>query len=436
MSMRVRDKMAIGIKTLTACGLVFVFGSCSPSNDASTGPSSVGGSGSTGGGGASSNGGSNSPGLGGAATGGLANIGGTIFNGGAMSTGGAPTTGGAASTGGAFNTGGINSAGGLVATGGASSTSAVTSTGGKSATGGGFSTGGESNAGGTSSTGGKSATGGLSTGGKSNAAGTSSTGGTRSTGGMSSTGGAKSTGGMTSTPATGGSTSTCTPSSTLFSFFITSRTRLFALAQAFNGSSKGFGGDFRYGTGDGLTGADKICTAIAEASMPGNCKVWRAFLSTSTVTAISRVGSGPWYDRLGRIVTTNTAGLLGDRPTGANTTIINNLPNEDGVLHHLEETNSSAADNHDILTGSTTQGTLFGATANCSDWTSSAASTTAKPRVGHSWSAMSGTNWISCLDESGCGPGYNLVETGGPGNDGTVGSGGGYGAFYCLATTP
>ena len=429
--------MAVGIRTLTACGLVLVFSSCSPSNDASTGPSSVGGSESTGGGGASSNGGSNSPGLGGAATGGLANTGGTIFNGTAMSTGGAFNTGGAASTGGAFNTGGINSAGGLVATGGTSSSSSATSTGGKSATGGGLSTGGKSNAGGTSSTGGNSATGGgLSTGGKSNAGGTSNTGGTRNTGGTSSTGGAKSTGGMTSTPATGGSTSTCAPTATLFSFFITSRARLFALAQAFNGSAKGFGGDFRYGTSDGLTGADKICTAIAEASMPGNCKVWRAFLSTSTVTAISRVGSGPWYDRLGRIVTTNTAGLLGDRPTGANTTIINDLPNENGTPHETEETSSSAQDNHDILTGSTTQGTLYGATANCSDWTSSAASTSAKPRVGHSWSAGSGTNWISCLDESGCGPGYNLVQNGGPGFDGTVGSGGGYGAFYCLATTP
>ena len=414
--------MAILVKTLTACGLVLVFGSCSPNNDASTGPSSaidIGGTNSAGVGGAATNGGSNSASFGGAATGGLTSTGGTVVSGGALATGGARPTGGVASTGGAFNTGGINSAGGAVGTGGRVATGGTSSTGNATSTGGNFA------AGGTPSTGGKSTAGG-----------TPSTGGTRGTGGMSSTGGAKSTGGMTSTPATGGSTSTCTPSSSNFSFFITSRARLFALAQAFNGSSKGFGGDFRYGTSDGLTGADKICTAIAEASMPGNCKVWKAFLSTSTVTAISRVGSGPWYDRLGRIVATNTAGLLGDRPTGANTTIINNLPNEDGVLHHLEETNSSAADNHDILTGSTTQGTLFGATANCSDWTSSAASTSAKPRVGHSWSAMSGTNWISCLNESGCGPGYNLVETGGPGNDGTVGSGGGYGAFYCLATTP
>jgi hypothetical protein len=45
-------------------------------------------------------------------------------------------------------------------------------------------------------------------------------------------------------------------------------------------------------------------------------------------------------------------------------------------------------------------------------------------------------NWMSALDESGCAPGVNLIQNGGPGNDGTVGSGGGYGGFYCFALTP
>jgi hypothetical protein len=31
---------------------------------------------------------------------------------------------------------------------------------------------------------------------------------------------------------------------------------------------------------------------------------------------------------------------------------------------------------------------------------------------------------------------HNLIQNGGPGNDGTVGSGGGYGGFYCFALTP
>ena len=46
-------------------------------------------------------------------------------------------------------------------------------------------------------------------------------------------------------------------------------------------------------------------------------------------------------------------------------------------------------------------------------------------------------NWISSLDEAGCAPGVNLVETGPPDpSNPTVGSGGGYGGFYCFALAP
>jgi len=44
---------------------------------------------------------------------------------------------------------------------------------------------------------------------------------------------------------------------------------------------------------------------------------------------------------------------------------------------------------------------------------------------------------MSALDEAGCAPGVNLVEMGPPNpNIPTVGSGGGYGGFYCFALTP
>jgi hypothetical protein len=46
-------------------------------------------------------------------------------------------------------------------------------------------------------------------------------------------------------------------------------------------------------------------------------------------------------------------------------------------------------------------------------------------------------NWMSALDEAGCAPGINLIETGPPDpRNPTVGSGGGYGGIYCLALTP
>ena len=119
---------------------------------------------------------------------------------------------------------------------------------------------------------------------------------------MTGTGGAQGTGGA---PGTGGSTVTGLAK---FSFFVTSIEAMRKLS----GNQNGFGGDLRYGQADGLAGADKICTEIAESSMAGSsAKVWRAFLSTTTgVNAVDRVGSGPWYDRLGRLVADSKANLI------------------------------------------------------------------------------------------------------------------------------
>jgi hypothetical protein len=249
------------------------------------------------------------------------------------------------------------------------------------------------------------------------------------------------TGGSTTTSASGGSSSTA-PSAAKFSFFVTS----YKAIQALSGSAQGFGGDLRHGetgTGAGLRGADKICTETAELSMAGNAKVWRAFLSTSAENAIDRIGEGPWYDRLGRVVALTKANLLATRPVGADAAIVNDLPNEDGVPNHAPD--GKQVDNHDTLTGTGTNGQLYNANAACSDWTSSAKDTSNKPRVGHTWPRAGGggpmggggmEHWISALDESGCGAGVNLIETGAPGNDGVVGSGGGYGGIYCFALTP
>lgn len=250
-------------------------------------------------------------------------------------------------------------------------------------------------------------------------------------------------GNASSSVATGGATAVGTATGEKFSFFVIS----YAAIKALSGSENGFGGDLRYGQADGLTGADKICAEVAERSMPKNGKTWRAFLSTSKVNAIDRIGEGPWYDRRGRTFALTKADLLYTRPKGADSAIINDFPNEDGVTNHAPD--GTQVDNHDMITGSNNQGKLYSATAACSDWTSSAADNSKKPRVGHSWprSGRGGTssstgnvegmeNWMSALDESGCGAGVNIVETGGPGKDGNIGSGGGYGGFYCFALTP
>ena len=239
-----------------------------------------------------------------------------------------------------------------------------------------------------------------------------------------------------------------------FSFFVTSIRRIRELS----GSQDGFGGDLRFGevggvgSGAGLRGADKICARIAELSMPGSsAKQWRAFLSASSdgngnvVHAIDRIGNGPWYDRLGRMLAPNKASLMAIRPQGGSPVIQNDFPNEDGVLNHNPD-GTGQVDNHDMLTGTNLSGQLELVngqnTRTCLDWTAKAGNKTLEgsPRVGHSWPR--GTtgqinSWMSSLIESGCRPGINLIETGPPNpNDNTVGSGGGYGGFYCFALVP
>ena len=103
-----------------------------------------------------------------------------------------------------------------------------------------------------------------------------------------------------------------------------------------------------------------------------------------------------------------------------------------------------------------------GSNPTCTGWTTAVGSA-GKPRVGHSWprtpsstntctggggpmggggtsgSATTGCygHWMSSLDEAGCAAGVNLMEMGGPNpNNPTVGSGGGYGGFYCFAMMP
>jgi hypothetical protein len=280
--------------------------------------------------------------------------------------------------------------------------------------------------------------------------------------------------------AAGSSGSSGSPATTeKFSFFVAS----YAALTRLSGSEAGFGGDLRYGQADGLSGADKICTEIAEYSLKGSgAKGWRAFLSVTKgpdgkpVNAIDRVGAGPWYDRLGRLVAENKANLMTSRPTGADPLIANDLPNEDGVPNMAPD--GEDVDNHDVLTGASATGGLFNTdwAYTCHDWTSKVGSD-GTPRVGHSWPRTGGpggfpggfagtsggfagtsggfagtsgggrpgggfgggdmANWMSALNEAGCAPGASLIEMGPPDpSNPTVGSGGGYGAIYCFALMP
>lgn len=404
-------------------------------------------------------------GSGGAAKGGSGGGG----NGGSSAVAGA---GGKSSAGGSSGSGGSIGNGGSAA-GGASSTGGTVAAGGNSGSGGTSASGGTTSRGGSGGNAGNggSASGGSSAKGGTTAAGGSGVGGTTAKGGAGGSGGVVGSGG-----AAGGAGGTTTPSTAAkFSFFVVS----YAALQKIAGNTKGLGGDLRHGltgAGAGLRGADKICSEVAEGAMAGaGSKTWHAFLSATAdengkqVNAIDRIGKGPWYDRLGRLFANDVSELYYDRPKNADAAIKNDFPNENGVTNQNPDKTGNV-DNHDMLTGSDDEGKLYSSTATCSDWTSTA-TTGSKPRVGHSWptsanmcstaSTLGGAggasgaggsgggfpggggpgmgsmcNWMSALDESGCAPGVNLIQNGGPGNDGTVGSGGGYGGWYCFALTP
>ncbi|MFZ5895626.1 MAG: hypothetical protein ACOY0T_31505 [Myxococcota bacterium] len=303
---------------------------------------------------------------------------------------------------------------------------------------------------GGSSSGGSSAGGSTSNGGASS--GGTSAGGTTAKGGGSSEGGGAPKGGSAGAAGTSGSCPT--ENETKFSFFMVSNAALIRES----GNANGFGGDL-----GGITGADRICQKVAEYVSPCQSnKVWHAFLSTTTENAVDRVGTGPWYDRIGRLVSQNLTNLVMDRPGGADAAIRNDLPNENGTPNHNPD-GTGNVDNHQTLTGSGTDGKLYtqsatpgtngsatscgpdvGATgqgtwsaerATCWNWTRK--TNEGCPRVGHSWPRQgSGTNWISVWNEGGCAPGGTLMETGGLDGTRRVGSAGGYGGFYCFAVTP
>ena len=280
--------------------------------------------------------------------------------------------------------------------------------------------------------------------GQSSSAGAAANGGASAgTGGAngSSTAGTGSAAGSGGAAAGSGGSSVAIPTEK-FSFFVTSLEAMRELSD----SDDGFGGDLRYGETSGLAGADKICSEIAESSMPGaSAKSWRAFLSAKAgpVHAKDRIGKGPWYDRTGRLIAMDLTSLLGTRPGGADAAIADNLPNERGEPNRASED----IDNHDTITGSNEMGEYNGG-ETCADWTTTmtpASSGTMQgggrggggrgPMCGHSWPAQSGQSWIRAHNAPGCAPSVSLVQMGGGMGDG-IGNSGGYGGIYCFALVP
>lgn len=121
-----------------------------------------------------------------------------------------------------------------------------------------------------------------------------------------------------------------------------------ASARIFVTKNKYNGGEF-----GGTTGADTTCAAIASAK--GFAGVYRAWLSTETTDAISRIqGNGPWRRLNDDEVVFKDRGALGGVPL---------VP----VL--FDEEGTSVANNSNAWTGTSIGGTRSSST--CSNWASS-----------------------------------------------------------------
>jgi hypothetical protein len=139
----------------------------------------------------------------------------------------------------------------------------------------------------------------------------------------------------------------------VMTFFVTSR-----------GLSKG--GDL-----GGLSGADAHCAALAKAEGAGD-HTWRAYLSTSAtggqpaVNARDRIGKGPWYNAEGLLIAANLEELHSRQ---------SRISKETAVTEKLDP-----VDLHDMLTGSSPDGTAYGEDLTCRNWTSSSEG---RAQVGH-----------------------------------------------------
>jgi hypothetical protein len=169
----------------------------------------------------------------------------------------------------------------------------------------------------------------------------------------------------------------------------------------------------------GLAGADTVCQTLARAA--GSTKTWRAYLSTSTVDAKSRIGNGPWFNARGLQIASNVADLhSANNKISADTALT-----EKGTKPvYLSGTPPAAPAGqqlqHDIMTGTKEDGTKDADT--CKDWTSEDA--TAKTMLGHAdrIGRNPGVNsWNAIHASQGCGM-AQLTPTGGAG------------LFYCFAT--
>ena len=185
----------------------------------------------------------------------------------------------------------------------------------------------------------------------------------------------------------------------------------------------------------GLAGADNHCAELANAAgIKG--KTWKAYLSTSTVSARDRIGKGPWYNVRGVMVASSVDDLH-----SANNKLNkqNSLTEKGGVVNGIGDMPNT----HDMLTGTNDQGTLQqpmpippppGAPAGtapsappdnmtCNNWTTSASGGNPRAMLGHvdrMGAGAAGPSWVAAHASRGCSQDELKIS-------------GGAGLYYCFA---
>ena len=162
----------------------------------------------------------------------------------------------------------------------------------------------------------------------------------------------------------------------------------------------------------GLSGADAHCELLAAGVGVGG-KTWRAYLSTSTVDARSRIGAGPWYNVGGVMIASSVA----DLHSANNKITPETALNEKGASPNY--IGGPPPNQHDMLTGSNEDGTASDMT--CNNWTDGSADSMATLGHGDRLGRTEGVNsWNSVHPSQGCAL-ENLAPTGGAG------------MFYCFS---
>jgi hypothetical protein len=172
----------------------------------------------------------------------------------------------------------------------------------------------------------------------------------------------------------------------------------------------------------GLAGADATCQRLATAAGHTG-RTWRAYLSVQRdvsnnnqpTNARDRIGTGPWYNA-NKTLVANTLTELHTRVGDAAIFV-----DERGQRINGQWTGSPTPNEHDILTGSNADGTVFPG-STCEDWTSGSGGFAS--RVGHSDGLGPGQSTAGALSS------WNGSHAGQCAN---TAPGGGAGRFYCFA---